>query len=333
MKWLITGAAGFIGSNLARAVEAQGDVVVATDNFRRGSGQAVRHLDVRNAHDVDALFAEHRDVGVVAHLAGQVSMVASIDNPRYDFETNAFGTLNLLEAVRKHSPRARFLYAGTNKVYGGLSTLRHEETRTRYTLPGYPEGLDEQTAFAPSGPYACSKAAADTYVRDYANIYGLKTAALRQSSVYGERQQATFDQGWVAWMVEQAVNRAPFSICGNGKQVRDVLHISDLIRCYQRIASLSDGSPAWGEAFNIGGGPANSLSILELFASLAEHHFEPVYSMHSPRPADQKVFVANISKAARMFDWTPSVPVERGLDLLLHASLPRTPRLAISAAA
>ncbi len=334
MKWLITGAAGFIGTNAALHLGGEGEEVVAVDNFHRpGSrenarvleerlGLVVEPLEIRYREEVFRFWQKHRDVEVVLHLAAQSSLVASLKDPVYDFETNALGTLNVLEATRHLAPGARVIYASTNKVYGDLSHLRYGETETRYTLPDYPQGLPETLPLSFQGGYSCSKEAADQYVLDYARAFGLKTVSLRQSSVYGGHQRAREDHGWVAYFVRMAVEKKPFRIFGNGKQVRDLLHVDDLLRLYRIIARLPDRSPVFGQAFNVGGGPERSLSLLELFHLLRSRYGHTLrYRSEPPRPADQRVFVADCRRLAALTGWQPRVGLEEGLDRIHTWSL------------
>jgi CDP-paratose 2-epimerase len=321
-KWLVTGAAGFIGTHLARHIEQAGDSCILTDNFYRGQAcPRVHFLDVRRPSDVDAFFECNTDIDVVAHLAGQVSLVASISNPRYDFETNAAGTFNVLEAMRRHTPRAKLIFASTNKVYGDLGGLAYGETPGRYTVPDYPGGFAEDLPLELHAGYSCSKGAADQYVRDYCRVYGMKTVCLRQSSIYGGGQRATSDQGWLAWFVRMAVQASAFGISGTGKQVRDLLHVSDLCACFKAISELPDSCPAWGQAFNIGGGPEASLSILELFEILRKDFDLTVdHTSGPPRTGDQKVFIANTAKVSNLIGWTPRISLAEGLPELVSWS-------------
>lgn len=336
MKWLITGGAGFIGTNTVAALARAGEKCAVADNFYRAGAQynrvylaerfhvAVDYLDVRFPDQVDAYWAAHRDVDVVLHLAGQVSLVASLSDPRYDFETNALGTFNVLEATRRYSPEARVIFASTNKVYGDLRDLPIDETETRYMLPGCPAGIAEDRPIELHGGYSCSKGAADQYALDYHRIYDLSTVVLRQSSVYGGRQYASEDQGWVAYFVQMGVERRQFRISGNGKQVRDLLHVSDLVKCYRAIAATPRESLAFGQAFNIGGGPKTSLSLLELFEHLkSDYGFSFEYNAGPPRTGDQKVFIADTRKARQYLGWKPTVSVQEGLDELVEWSRAR----------
>lgn len=328
MKWLVTGGCGFIGTNTVLGLRAAGDEVVVCDNLRRPLVERnllwLSHehdiechvLDIRAAADVRWLWRAHPDADAVLHLAGQVSLLSSIEDPRYDFETNALGTFNVLEATRDLLPEAALIYASTNKVYGDLTQLRAEEHATRYVLPDHAHGLAEDLPLDFRGGYACSKGAADQYVLDFARTLGLRATSLRQSSVYGGHQFATADQGWIAYFAKVAVLDEPFSINGNGKQVRDALHVDDLVALYRRCAAVIDDCA--GEAFNVGGGPANSASLVELFWILTdEHGLRLRYKEGPPRPGDQKVFVADIRKVAEATGWQPQVGLRQGLELLL----------------
>jgi CDP-paratose 2-epimerase len=334
MKLLVTGGCGFLGSNLAAAAVGRGDQVTVLDNLSRlgapenlgwlrGLGlREFRHADIRNAADVESAVRDLRP-DAVFHLAGQVAMTTSLEHPRRDFEVNALGTLNLLEAVRLHAPEAAVVYSSTNKVYGDLGEFAYREDETRYVCVDRPHGFDEQTRLDFQSPYGCSKGAADQYMLDYHRMFGLRTVVLRHSSMYGGRQFATADQGWIGWFCARAVEAArrgpaaePFTIAGNGKQVRDVLHGDDMIRLY--FAVLQNMGAAAGNAFNIGGGMENSLSLLELFAHLeAMLDTRLAYRRLPPRASDQLVFVADVRKAERLLGWTPRVDVRSGLERML----------------
>jgi CDP-paratose 2-epimerase len=285
-------------------------------------------VDTRIAPDVERVLAEHGPEAVaVAHLAGQVAMTTSIENPRLDFEVNALGALNVLEAVRACASGAPVLFSSTNKVYGDLASLRHVARPTRWTLPDHPRGLDEATPLEFHSPYGCSKGAADQYFLDYHRIFGLRTVVFRHSSMYGGRQFATYDQGWVGWFCGEALRQkaereagrtpAPFTVSGDGKQVRDLLFADDLVRCYRLAAGAGDRVA--GKAYNIGGGAENSLSLLELFFALERKLGVKLAWEKLPwRASDQKVFVADGTRAARDFGFTPRFGIEEGLDRMLE---------------
>ncbi|MBM3122300.1 MAG: SDR family NAD(P)-dependent oxidoreductase [Chloroflexi bacterium] len=341
MSWLVTGGCGFIGVNLADALLRDGESVVLFDSlYRAGAEENLAWVQSRHREGVHFVRADIRDAeavaaivkqstpDVIAHLAGQVAMTTSLENPRLDFEVNAGGTLNILEAVRAFSPGSAVLFSSTNKVYGDLEHLRIEELATRYALPDYPSGLDERAPLDGHSPYGCSKLAGDQYVRDYARVFGLRTVVFRHSSVYGGRQFATFDQGWIGWFCRMALEAAqagakPFSINGNGKQVRDVLYIDDAVAAYRAAAARLDACA--GKVYNLGGGMANSLSLLELFSMLERitgstlRHYEL-----EGRKGDQKVFVADIRRAGQDLGWQPITETEAGVRQMLEWIRSRT---------
>ncbi|WP_417068873.1 GDP-mannose 4,6-dehydratase [Niveibacterium terrae] len=328
MKLLITGGCGFLGSNLASHAIAQGYELCVFDSlYREGSRSNLEWLraqgrfkfvygDIRNQNDVERVISEFKP-DMVFHLAGQVAMTTSIANPRMDFEVNALGTLNVLEAIRRFSPNAGVIYSSTNKVYGDLEQYKYQETETRYVCIDKPNGFDEETPLDFHSPYGCSKGAADQYLRDYHRIYGLKTVVFRHSSMYGGRQFATYDQGWIGWFCQKAVEAkrgesAPFTISGNGKQVRDVLHAEDMVSLYFSAAGRID--VAAGEAFNIGGGIDNSLSLLELFELLEDAvGVKLSYEKLPKRESDQRIFVAQVRKAYEVLNWSPKVNAASGV--------------------
>ncbi len=333
MKLLITGGCGFLGSNLAAHALTQGIELCVFDNlYRHGSQNNLQwlrglgqfeftHGDIRNANDVQRVIARMKP-DAVFHLAGQVAMTASIADPRMDFEVNALGTLNVLEAVRQYTPHATVIYSSTNKVYGDLEQYSYEETPTRYLCIDRPNGIDESAQLDFHSPYGCSKGAADQYLLDYHRIHGLNTVVFRHSSMYGGRQFATADQGWVGWFCQMAaetrmgLRSEPFSIAGNGKQVRDVLHAEDMVRLY--FLAASHVNRLAGQAFNIGGGVENSLSLLELFALLEERIGRQLdFTCGPPRQSDQRVFIADIGKISHCIGWRPHVSATQGVSTML----------------
>jgi CDP-paratose 2-epimerase len=322
--WLVTGGAGFIGANAVRALSERGDRTVILDNLSRAtaplnvewlSQQAhatVVRADVTDAAAVERAFIEHGPIDVVLHLAGQVAVTTSIADPRADIETNALGSFNVLDAARRLAPDAVFINASTNKVYGKLEHHRIEEMETRYVDLDAPNGVSEEEPLDPHSPYGCSKCAADTYALDYARIYGMRTVSLRQSCIYGPRQFGIEDQGWVAWFAMALRLGKPMTIFGTGKQVRDLLHVNDLVDLYLRIAD--DPSPCDGRPYNVGGGIANTLSLLELLDRLKEWRGVPPDLRHAAaRNGDQLVFVADTTRASEVFGWRPEVGLDEGL--------------------
>lgn len=336
MHIFITGGAGFIGCNSADHFLRQGHNVTIFDNMSRtGSAANLEWLHANyggerlrvvrgDIRDYAALSASIGGADVVLHLASQVAVTLSVQDPREDFEINALGTFNVLEAVRNHCPGAAMLYASTNKVYGGMEHVEVAEQATRYAYANYPHGIAETAPLDFHSPYGCSKGAGDQYTLDYARIYGLKTLSLRQSCIYGRRQFGVEDQGWVAHFIIATVLGRPISIYGDGKQVRDLLHVQDLIRAYEQgIARIDE---LRGQAFNLGGGPQNVLSVWVEFQPLLEKLAQrPLRAHYGPwRPGDQRVFIADIRKAARLLDWEPTIsPAEGIADLYAWVSANR----------
>lgn len=322
MKILITGGAGFIGVNSANYFAKKGHRVVIFDNLsREGSGKNLEWIqsecgieffkgDLRKFVDLVDVFGRTEKFDLILHLAAQVAVTTSVTDPYDDFEINALGTFNLLEATRRYSPNAAFIYASTNKVYGEMEDLNIIQNNGRYIYQDLSEGVDESRNLDFHSPYGCSKGAADQYCRDYYRIYGLKTIVLRQSCIYGYRQFGIEDQGWVAWFCIASVLGKPITIYGDGKQIRDVLFIDDLIKAFG--LAYKNRRKAAGEIFNIGGGPQNTMSLHELLEFLEKQKGEEIpVSYDNWRPGDQKVFVGNITKAKKELGWEPTVnPVE-----------------------
>ena len=328
MRHLITGGAGFIGCNLANALLARGEQVTVLDNLSRPltdlnltwlqeqHGDKL-HFVKADIRDEAAMLAAVPGHDVVYHLAGQVAVTTSVVDPRTDFAINALGTFNVLEAARLASPQPVLFFASTNKVYGGMEHVVVEEQATRYAYRDLPGGVTEEQQLDFHSPYGCSKGAADQYVRDYARIYGLKTVVFRQSCVFGPRQFGVEDQGWAAHFVIAAVMGRPLNIYGDGKQVRDMLYIDDLVSAY--LAALERIDQVAGSIYNIGGGPANSLSIWAEFGPLLEkltgNTIQVAYG--DWRPGDQPVYISAIEKAAAELGWRPQVNVAEGMARLV----------------
>ncbi len=328
MRVLITGGCGFVGLNLATAFLERGYEVRLLDDLSRpgsernhawleGLGNQRLSMTVGDVRDADSVRHAMEDCGVVAHLAAQVAVTSSVEEPRRDFEINALGTLNVLEVARVALPRPIVLFASTNKVYGRMEDAAISENRDRYEYAELPHGVSESQPLDFHSPYGCSKGAADQYVRDYARIFGLKSVVFRMSCLYGPHQFGNEDQGWVAHFALSARRREPVTIFGDGKQVRDVLYVSDAVRAYllaiERIETVA------GEVFNLGGGPQHTLSLLELLRHLEEIFETPVeHAFGDWRPGDQRVYVSNVRKAERLLGWAPSVGVEEGLQGLIR---------------
>lgn len=320
---LITGGAGFIGVNSARYFADKGWEVTVLDNLsRRGTEDNLRWLqdkspikferaDIRDADAMERIVGKVKPDALL-HLAAQVAVTTSVTNPREDFEINALGTFNMLEAVRKQSPDTFFINASTNKVYGKMHEVGVVERNGRYEYKDLPKGVDEGQQLDFHSPYGCSKGVADQYTIDYSRIYGLRSVTFRQSCIYGTRQFGIEDQGWVAWFTIAAVLGKQITIYGDGKQIRDVLHVEDLVRAYE--AAIANQEQASGQAFNIGGGPANTMSLLELLAYLEDEiKIKIPLKWDTWRPGDQPVFVCNLDKAKQTLGWQPQISVRDGV--------------------
>lgn len=315
---LISGGAGFIGSNAAADFLQRGWEVVAFDNLSRsgtegnlrwlrsrpGSGRLrfVR-ADLTDPRGMRRLVAGLGRVDAVLHLGGQVAVTTAMQDPRGDCLANVEGTLNLLEAVRAHGANPAFVFPSSNKVYGPLAGLRLRRTPTRWEVVGLPHGIPESTPLDPCSPYACSKAAAEAYVRDYARLYGMNTVVLRQSTIYGPHQLASEEQGWLSWFIASARSGRIITIFGDGRQVRDLLHISDLLAAYR--SAIARIRRVRGRVFNIGGGPRSTLSLLECLNVLIGPEPTGRIRFMPPRPGDQRYFVSDIRAAARTLRWRP----------------------------
>lgn len=329
MRILITGGAGFIGVNCASYFAKKGHEVVIFDNLSRmGSEKNIQWIkdecsvefvkgDVRKFEPLVDVITQKGPFDLILHLAAQVAVTTSVANPREDFEVNALGTLNLLEAIRQHNPETTLIYASTNKVYGNMEELKIIEKDGRYVYQDLQEGVDENRNLDFHSPYGCSKGSADQYCRDYARIYGLRTVTMRQSCVYGYRQFGVEDQGWVAWFCIAAVLGKQITIYGDGKQVRDVLFIEDLIRAYELAYENRDRIV--GRIFNIGGGTQNTLSLHELIRYLETLKGEKIPLDYADwRAGDQKVFIADVSLAEIELGWKPAVKPDEGVKKLYN---------------
>ena len=325
---LIIGGAGFIGINLAHRLLCNGRAVRIYDTLSRpGAEQNLLWLrgihgsclefgrgDVRSTSGIRSALA---DIGTVFHLAAQVAVTTSLADPRGDFEVNAAGTLNLLEQIRETGRPVKLVFTSTNKVYGPLDDISLVASAKRYRPAAALNGVDETSPLNFHSPYGCSKGAADQYVLDYARGYGLNAAVFRMSCIYGPHQHGTEDQGWVAHFLIHAQRDLPITIFGDGRQVRDLLYIDDLVNALLRAEAHLPAIA--GEAFNIGGGPGNTLSLRELIDEItALNGSSPEIVYAGWRGGDQRWYVSDIGKFERATGWRPRTSIDRGLRML-HA--------------
>ena len=332
MKILITGGAGFTGINFARHYLERGHEVVVLDNLSRRGGLVnlgwlqdtvddpsrleILVEDVRMPGRATRAAVESADL--LLHFAAQVAVTTSVIDPRHDFDVNALGTFRMLELVRRSKGKhPAFFYSSTNKVYGAMDDVETVEEARCYRYADLPDGVPESRPLDFHSPYGCSKGAADQYVRDYARIFGLRTVVFRQSCIYGYRQFGIEDQGWVAWFVIASELGRPLTIFGDGKQVRDVLFIDDLIGAYDAAWRSIDTTS--GRVYNLGGGPANAISLVDLLELLGEIRGAEVPVRYDDwRPGDQPVYVSDIGRARAEFGWAPQSGWREGVGRLVE---------------
>jgi CDP-paratose 2-epimerase len=328
---LITGGAGFIGINATRRFLKDGWEVIIFDNFsRKGTDINLKHLieegyqdftvmrnDIRT--DISELNEAISQVDVVLHLAAQVAVTTSVQDPRTDFDINALGTFNVLESARKSPKKPLVMYASTNKIFGLLEGYTVREENSRYVFEDeafHTYGVPTNHPLDFHSPYGCSKGVADQYVLDYARIYDMETVVFRQSCIYGTNQFGVEDQGWLAWFAIATILNKPLTLYGTGKQVRDALYIDDLIELY--VVAVKNRAQMRGNAYAVGGGPGNTTSLLELLDVLHEKiGIRPTTSKASARAGDQPVFIADIRKAKQELGWEPKVSLNEGLDRMI----------------
>ena len=330
---LVTGGAGFIGSHVAETFAKDGHPVVVLDNLSRAK---LLKKDDRNARynwdflgklpNIELREGDVRDaatvreaaqgVRVIVHAAAQTAVTTSVTDPRQDFENNVIGAFNVVEAARTSSSKPALIFCSTNKVYGeNVNAVPLEEQPTRWAFGSkHAGGIDEHFSIdlCEHTPYGCSKLAGDLYMQDYAHLYGIKTGVFRMSCIYGTRQFGMEDQGWVAWFTIAALSGKPITIYGDGKQVRDLLWVDDLIGAYRAFL----GSNHTHGVFNMGGGPENTLSLLELLALLETRASDISLTYADWRPSDQKVYVSNIDKARQKLGWKPHITPQEGVERL-----------------
>lgn len=329
MKIVVTGALGFVGTNLCLHFLSKGSEVIAIDNRFKNvggdqnlelistNGARFCHVDIRNWNDVETLFKNENNIDAVLHMAAQVAFKRSVESPRLDFEINALGTFNLLESVRLYQPETTFLCASTNQVYGELKNIPVIEKELRYDYVDLPYGVAETFPMDFLSPYGCSKGSADQYTLDYARIYNLRTVVTRFGGIYGDHQYSNEDHGWVSFMTQMVLQNKPFNRFGHGKQVRDILYVSDIVEavelCVDNINNIS------GQAINIAGGHKNSISVLELLQMLEKLTGNKEKSIvNSMRKGDKLVCYLDIRKAQELLGWEPKVGKEEGLKRLIN---------------
>ncbi|MHA1838406.1 MAG: GDP-mannose 4,6-dehydratase [Candidatus Ranarchaeia archaeon] len=337
-KVLVTGGAGFIGSHVAEFHAKRGNDVIVFDNLSRTQllGKGYKNANYNwnclkkygniklvkaDLTDLEKLKETCKDVDAIIHAAAQTAVTTSLIDPRTDFMINALGTFNILEAARKYCNDPAIIFCSTNKVYGSnINEVNVLEKETKYLFEDrFKNGISEtfSTDLCEHTPYGCSKLAGDLYTQDYAKIYGLKTAVFRMSCIYGTRQFGVEDQGWVAWFTIATITGKPITIYGDGKQVRDVLYISDLIQAFDVF--LQRKNQLMGEVFNMGGGPENTLSLLELLNLLEQLTGKRSKINFSKwRPSDQKVFISNTTKAKEKLGWAPKINPKEGIKMLVN---------------
>ncbi len=326
---LVTGGAGFIGSNLADRLAGEGHDVLVLDSLARPGVEANldwlkrRHpqrlsVAIADIRDEAAVQESVRDARAVFHFAAQVAVTTSMVDPREDFDINLRGSFILLEALRRRGGAVPLIFASTNKVYGDLADIALEREGERY-LPIDPvlrgAGIGEDRRLDFHTPYGCSKGAADQYVLDFARSFGIPTAVLRMSCIYGQRQMGTEDQGWVAHFLIRALRGQPITIFGDGCQVRDILHVDDAVEAYCRV--WEQIATVQGRAFNLGGGPANAVSLRQVIAAISARLGRPVQAEYSDwRPGDQRYYVSDTRRIARALGLRRPATWQDGIDRL-----------------
>ena len=316
-KILITGGAGFIGYNCCKFFQKKNFKVKCLDNLSRKTSKInfsnlkntkniiTEVVDIKNYLKVERSIIKFKPK-LIINCAGQVAVTTSIKNPRLDFESNVVGTFNLLEVIRKNNLKCKFIHLSTNKVYGNLNYLKLKAKKTRYEFSKLKKGIDENYNLDFHSPYGCSKGAADQYVSDYNRIFNLDTYVIRQSCIYGPFQYGLEDQGWVSWFLICSILNKKISIFGDGKQVRDVLHIDDLVNLFYKI--YINKKKINKRIFNCGGGPKNTLSILELCKTLNVINKNKMkFQFRKERKGDQKIFISNNLLLKKNFNWKPKV--------------------------
>ena len=324
MKILLVGGCGFIGFNVLEYLKIQKyKEIYVIDNLSGQSSKKnylkikniyqeikFKNIDISNFKKISNLIKKLKP-DVILALHGQVAVTKSIKDPRTDFQNNFLSVFNLLEAAKIFSPKSIIINLSSNKVYGKIKGLKLKESKYKFTSKTL---IDENNSLKFESPYACSKGAADQYLLDYYKLFGIKTVSLRLSCVYGENQWGTEDQGWIAWFMKQAILNKPIRLFGNGKQVRDVLHVQDLASLIGIL--IKKINIVKGNEFNIGGGKNNRLSLLELIKKIEKKIDNKIYyTTHKERFGDQKYFVSDLSKIIKMTGWKPKILIDRGISM------------------
>lgn len=325
---LITGGLGFIGVNTALKLSGSGYKCYVLDNFYRKESKDNLSLIKDNKNivlieqsisDIEKTERLIKEVNFFAilNLAGQVAMSKSLEDPLTDFNINAFGSLCLLESIKKYSNNTLYLYSSTNKVYGDLGWDKVHSLDSRYESIENKFGYDTEIPINLSTPYGCSKGIADLYAIDYFKSFNVKTCVLRLSTIYGTNQSSTYDQGWIGWFIREALvskNKSLINVLGNGKQVRDILFVDDLVLLIERL--LDHPELFNGSKFNVGGGYENSISIIELIKLLEiKLRKSLIINPKKERVSDQKYYVSNIQRLKDSLSWSPTINIETGIDI------------------
>ncbi len=338
---LITGGAGFIGCNIADRLMDEGHEVIVYDSLARpGVERNLAWLEEKHGRKVTPVIADIADTAMlrevvgdaqaVFHMAAQVAVTTSLDDPRQDFEVNALGTFNLLESARRCAVPPPVIFASTNKVYGGLDDVPFHKRDDAYQPTDEAiatHGISEDRSLDFHTPYGCSKGAADQYVLDYGRSFGLQTAVLRMSCIYGQRQMGTEDQGWVAHFLIRALQGQTITLFGDGCQARDILDVRDAVDAY--LAILRNIASVRGRAFNLGGGPSNAVSLRQIIDQIGDHLGRPLdVAFDDWRAGDQRYFVADTRALQKAVDWQPRVQWREGVAALTRWLTDEKQRLA-----
>jgi CDP-paratose 2-epimerase len=330
VRALVTGGVGFIGTNLSDRLLRDGHEVVLFDNVSRtGVQQNLGWLRAQRGKQLQFIEGDVRDiravekamdgVDTVFHLAAQVAVTTSVADPQNDFSINAQGTLHVLETARRQKPMPTVLYTSTNKVYGEIAHVPVVERASRYEFENLPNGVAETCPLDFHSPYGCSKGTADQYVHDYHRIYGLPTIVFRMSCIYGPHQFGTEDQGWVAHFALTGLRGGRLTIYGDGKQVRDLLYVDDLVELMS--LACENIKRTAGQVYNVGGGPAHTTSVWAELQNLLKDTLEklPPVDYDEFRPGDQRIYVSDIRKVQQHVDWSPRVSIVEGLGRMVEA--------------